>query len=661
MRMPIPVSRAVLALAALVAAAPCVSAAETDSPTARNTTSIAIALATPDNVPVKSSFDASSSTIVIRFPRRRVTASLPERVSVASGAIQAIEADYGAGRSGQSGRFVNSVRIILNGAFPYRVRSEAGRVVVEIDHPLTVGGASMEVGMGSGQVVRNAPAASVSARFRAMQEALARARPVSVTIPIPPSPELMDGTAPADADMGAASADAPPAAPAAPSRPAVPAAALILLSSLTLAAAGTWWLVQRPLERAGIGHSIRLPSGVLLIDQLVWKAFERQHYQLIEEHELTHPPLGTLRIIAKDGAKSALLFVAAGRFFEKQTVERFVKAMRESRVERGFLAASGSFTIPAQRVAKERGITLIGRDELVELLSMGAGSEYFSRQLEQSRVQLEEARHTARQYSVELDILRRQRNEASWHLGEERTKSAALETRLEELAEEVRKYEADLQRWEAEAESLRKQWDESQWYLGEARQRNQYMESQVESFQELTRRVEAIERERDEALGALAGERAKETAFAWRVEELERELEAARARSVMLETSLARLQEDLSTYRTLGDRRQTGRVLIPEGTVELTNGNHHNGAAMLYDVSETGVGLESEGALPDKTPVRLRVCVAGRKAFEASGRVVWQRPHGSSGRYRSGCRLTRPAAATRAALAALLNQAPSGA
>jgi hypothetical protein len=246
-------------------------------------------------------------------------------------------------------------------------------------------------------------------------------------------------------------------------------------------------------------------------------------------------------------------------------------------------------------------------------------------------------------------------------LGEERTKSAALEARLEELTQDVRKYEADLQRWEAETESLRKEWEESQWYLGEARQRNHYMDGQLQSLQDLTRRVEEIELERDQALELLAAERAKETPFAGRVEELERELEAAKARSLVLETSLARLQEDLSTYRTLGDRRQTGRVLIPEGTVEITNGNSHKGAAMLYDVSESGVGLETEGALPGKAPVRLRVRVPGRKPFEASGRIVWQRPQGSNGRYRSGFRLTRPAAATRAALAALLHQAPSGA
>jgi hypothetical protein len=651
-----------LAVSAVLAAAPFASGAETDSPTARNTTTIAITLATADTVPVKSSFNASRTTIHIRFPRRRVTALLPERVSVASGAIQAIEADYGDGGPSETGRFVDAIRIILNGAFPHRVRSEPGRVVVDIDHPISVGGASMEVGMGSGQIVRNAHAATVSARFRAMQEALALARPLSLVVTAPPSPAAQEASPQADPAPAPPALSAQPLPPERPSpRPAVPAAGLALFAGLTLAAAGTWWLVQRPLEQVSAGQNFRLPSGVMLIDQLVWKAFARQNYRLVEERELTHPPLGTLRIIEKDGAKSALLFVGAGRFFEKQTVERFIKAMREARVERGFLAASGSFTIPAQRVAKDRGITLIGRDELVELLSMGAGNEYFSRQLEQSRAQLEDARHAAQQHAAELDILRQQRNEASWHLGEERAKSAALEARLQGLTEDVRKYEADLQRWEAEADSLRKQWEESQWYLGEARQRNRHLDGQIASFQDLARRADAVERERDEALAQLTDERAKQTPLAARLEELERELDASKARSLILETSLNRLQEDLVAYQSLGDRRQAGRVQIPEGTVEVTNGNHHNGAAMLYDVSEAGVGLETDEALPEKTPVRLRVSVQGNTSFEARGRIVWQRLDGTNGRYRSGCRLTRPAAATRAALAALLNQAPSGA
>jgi hypothetical protein len=377
------------------------------------------------------------------------------------------------------------------------------------------------------------------------------------------------------------------------------------------------------------------------------------------ETELTQPPLGTLRIITKDGAKTALLFVGSGRFFEKQTVERFIRAMREARVERGFLAASGSFTVPAQRVAKEHQITLIGRDQLVELLSMGAGSEYFTTQLEQSHARLEEAKDTLRQYAAELDTLRRQRNEASWHLGEERARSAKLEAQLEELAQQIRRYEADIQRSEQEAAALRKQWEESQWFLGEARERGRYLEAQVASLQELATRIEAVERERDGAAQSLGEERTKHASLAVRVDELQRQLDEAMQRSRQLDASLTRLQDELAVYRTLGERRHAGRVRIPEASVELVNGgNEPAAAASLCDLSATGLGLETNHGLPERTPIRVRVRVPGREPFEARARFVWQRPQGSGGRYRSGCRFMRPPAATRAALQELSTQAP---
>ena len=647
-------------------------AAETADPIQRSTTRIAIALDTADRVPVRTSFESFPPTVEIRFPRRRVTASLPERVAVAGGAVQAIEARYDAAGRGETARFIQSLRVVLTGPFVYRVESEPGRVVIEIDHPASVRGASMEVGMGSGTVVRSAPVGTVSERFRAMQEALARARPAAITMQwdgsngdsavqrgtgarvLAPSPA-------ASSQMKDARGTVAPPARASSGSGAFPVFGVALLVGLTLAgAAGSWRLIQRQAaaaRAAAEGRNVRLPSGVLLIDQLVWKAFERQGYQLLMETELTQPPLGTLRILAKDELKTALLFVGSGRFFEKQTVERFIRAMREAHVEQGWLAASGSFTVPAQRVAKEHRITLIGRDQLVELLSMGAGSEYFSRQLEQSHAHLEEAKDTLRQYAAELDTLRRQRNEASWHLGEERAKSATLEAALEALGRQVSGYEAQIQRWEQEAVTLRKQWEESQWFLGEARERSRYLDTQVASLQALAKQVEAVERERSDAVQSLGEERAKHASLAGRLDELQRELEQAMQRSGELEASLARVQDELAVYRTLGERRRAGRIRTPKASVELVSGGKTPAAAAwLCDLSATGLGLETDRELPQRTPIRVRVRVPGREPLETGARFVWQRPHGSDGRHRSGCRFIRPPAETRAALQELVSQ-----
>lgn len=663
-------SCAILCVSWLFLLAPSGLAAETADPVERSTTRIAITLDTADPVPVRTSFESSPPTVVIRFPRRRVTASLPERVAVASGAVQAIEARYDAAGRGEAARSLQSLRFVLAGPFAYRVESEPGRVVIAIDHPASVRTTSMDIGMGSGKIVRSASIGTVSERFRAMQEALARARPTAITMQWDGSSgesAVQRGTgahvlAPAIAASsemkGARGTVAPPAHTASGSG-AFPVFGVALLVGLTLAgAAGSWWLIQRQAaaaRAAAEGRNVRLPSGVLLIDQLVWKAFERQGYQLMMETEITQPPLGTLRILAKDELQAALLFVGSGRFFEKQTVERFIRAMREAHVEQGFLAASGSFTVPAQRTAKEHRITLIGRDQLVELLSMGAGSEYFSRQLEQNRAHLEEAKDALREHAAELDTLRRQRNEASWHLGEERATSAALEAKLEELGRQVSGYEAQIQRWEQEAVTLRKQWEESQWFLGEARERGRYLETQVASLQELAKRIEAVERERDGAVQSFGEERAKHASLAERLDELQRERDAAMQRSGELEASLARLQEELTVYRTFGERRRAGRVRIPEASVELVNGGKTPAAAAwLCDLSATGFGLETDRELPQRPPIRVRLRVPGREPLEARARFIWRQPQGSDGRYRSGCRFIKPTAETRAALQELI-------
>ena len=279
-----------------------------------------------------------------------------------------------------------------------------------------------------------------------------------------------------------------------------------------------------------------------------------------------HQPLqGVLRVVSKDGAQAALLCVGNGAFFEKRTVERFLRIMREAKVEQGFLVAAGSFTIPAQRLAKERRITLIGREQLVELVSAGAAGEYITKQLEQQQTRLEEAQETLRQYAGELDTLRRQRNEASWYLGEERAKTSTLEAQLVELGQQLRHHEAELQRWEQAASTLRKQWEESQWYLGEAKARIRHLETQRETLDRS-------------------------------VADFQQRFEDASSRERQFQEALSRLTQELNALRTYGERRAHARTQVPHAIVEL-----HDGAAedpffsgTPRNLSRAGFGLETD-------------------------------------------------------------------
>jgi len=401
---------------------------------------------------------------------------------------------------------------------------------------------------------------------------------------------------------------------------------------------------------------------VALIDELVWQAFERQGYQLVNAVELAHPS-GTLRVIAKEGMKAALLFVWNGLFFEKRTVEQFVSAMRQVNIELGFLVASGSFTVPAQRTAKEHHVTLIGRDQLMELLSAGAMSEYFTKQLEQAQTRLGEAKETLRQYANQLDTLRRQRNEASWYLGEERTNTERSETQLAELSQQLRHHEMEIERWQQEADALRKGWDESQWYLGESRARVQYLESQLTALQEVAKRVEPAERARDEANWYLGEERVKRHAFEERHAQLESALKESVAQEHTLAQALDYLKRELSAIRSYGERRGVMRRWIPQAVIELRDGQDEEEpmtGGVLRDLSASGIGLETEDEIPLPGPFRIRLSLPGvGEPIESTARVIWQQASGHPPRYQSGCELVDLPDTSRALIEQVIEKVPS--
>lgn len=677
-------------LAGLWALAPHGFTAETADPIEMTKTVMTVTVDSDEPLDIRTSFQDRPPAITLTFPKRRVVGSLPERSTVAKGVIQSIVARYDRSffRPGaRSQRFLQALQIELSAPYAYRVRPEPGRVVVEIDHPASVSSASVEVGLRGGTVIGGIGRNVVSQRFQAMQEALAQATPTLWTFQLDPEVPDSPGAAaratsvppgssaiPREADPSArqAQADAPPeprASTPSRSRPWTSQPswwALLILAVAVAAAMGSWWFSRgRPfavLARSGPppAGSARLAAGIVLIDQLIWRAFERQGYQFVLETALADPAPGTLRVMMKDGVKSALLFIGQGPFFEKQTVERVADTMQAFGAEQGFLAAAGSFTVPAQRVAAQRRVTLIGREQLTELLSLGAGSEYFTKQLEQSHARLEEAKETLRQYAQEVDTLRRQRNEASWYLGEEREKTARLETQLHEVNQQMRHHEAEIHRWEQEAARLRRQWEESQWYLGEAVARVRHLESQLGRLQEMAARAESAERGQETLQSDLAKERERSRALEEPLAVLQRNLEESAKRELALQLALDQLKEEFRSLRVSGERRSAARADIPRTSVELHNGDEQpmfSGAP--HDVSRTGVGLQTDQELPVRASIRIRLNLPGREPIESKGRVVWQRAEGVPLRYRSGCRLLRVSAATRALIGKLVEESLS--
>lgn len=660
------------------------SAVET-SPLAMRKTVVIVKLDSEEPLAIRTTFHERPPTIVVQFPQRRVLGTLPERAATSQGVIQTLWAQYDRREGGRSGakRFLRALRIILRARYPYRVRSEPGRVIVEIDHPASVGSESVEMGLQGATVVTGFGERGVSERFRAMQEAMAQAMPIPWTLQLDPrAPGL-----PLEAVAGAARAT-PAAAreavhvgqPSGPPRTMpVPSphqegsvtsavSGVVVVLTLTCAAGVTAWLVW-PTSPIGSllrrhltlrGERGRVSSGLALIDQLVWRAFERQGYTCDARKELVQPFAGTLRVITKGDSKAALLCVGNGPFFEKQTMEQVVRVLRHTDVEQAFLATSGSLTIPAQRLAKSHRVTLIGRDQLMELLSHGATSEYVARQLEQYRARLEELQATLRQHADELEVMRRQRNEASWLLGEERTTSAQLEAQLEQLRGELRRqYEAELAQWEREVSLLRTRWEESQWYLGESRARGRHLEAQLASVQDGVKRLEEAEHQRDETGVSLGEERANREALGFQLAQLQRALTDTSQRWQGVQDASHRLQQELQALRTHGERRRHARVKVRQASIELYGRkNEPPTVGALRDVSRAGISLETDQALPPSDLVHLRLQVPGEAPIESKARCRWRRSEGQPLRSCAGYRLSSMPASMRTLLERLVETAP---
>ena len=384
------------------------------------------------------------------------------------------------------------------------------------------------------------------------------------------------------------------------------------------------WRRRRRLSRAAAGEPlVPVPASIRIIDQLVWRVFERRGYQLIQMVELGEP-LGLMRLMSREGRKAALLCMGNGAFFEKTAVEQFIQASRRAQAEHGFLVTPGSFTIPAQRVAKEHEILLIGREQLIELLSEGAMSEAYAKQLYQLRAKLEEAKQTLSQYAAQLDTIRRQRNEASWFLGEERANHAKLEAQAGELTQLVAHWQAQADQWQQAADAAKKQWEESQWYLGEARAA-----------------LEALQQESQPLRDRLAQSQQA-------LEDLQRRLDAERAHRQIVETQLAAVSSNG------GERRQHTRLFRADIAVEA----HRDDGEVVFrgisrDLSLTGIGFvgadEPPADLPD--PLRLRLHIPGaERPLEATGRLIWHRRDVASGRTASGCEWLKIPAEFREAL-----------
>ena len=636
--------------------------AETTTPPRMTRTTVVLTLDTTETISAVPRMAQRPPSIVVEFPDRKVSGSLPDEQVVEQGAIQAIRTRYypRAPRGGE--RFIQSVQIIMRAPFSSTVRNEPGRIIVEIEHPTSVRSGTMELALRNRTLITTGSRAGVSARFQAMQTALEYAAPVPITAGLPAAAApTAAAPAPAMAPQSAGrSTDAPTSRiPKEFGWPWLAVAMLAAVMGWTIgrSARGRQGRLPAPSPEA----AARLPSGIGLIDHLIWQAFEHGGFRLEKLIEVAQPR-ALLRLATKDDAPVAILFVWSGQFFEKRTVEQFLGILRDLQVTQGILVGSGAFTVPAQRLAEEHQIRLVGRDQVLELLGASAATEHFAQQLSEAHARLEAAKEAIRRSAAELETLRRQRNEASWYLGEERAKAVQAETQIAELQRQVTQYQADVQRWEDEALRLRRQWDESEWFLGEARSRMRYLETQLAGVEAMVARADQAERERDQANWHLGEERMARQALEARLQELTTSLSQASTRERTLEDTISHLREELASLIAERERRVSLRRPMPHVFVELWNGRK-TATRPLYagvprDLSQQGFGLTTEEPLPRGRRLRMRLTVPGsEQPLESTVRLVWQRKDGRPARYRSGFVMPEPTDTLRSRLHDLLEVA----
>ncbi len=663
-------------------AAPMTWAAETQASDLA-TTKLVVKLATEEVLPVRSRTENEPPTIVLEFPPKRIAGALPERSSIPQGAIQEIQTVYAASRPADPTRWIREVRIQLRGPYQSMVRSEPGRIVVEIQHPAAIAGEAMELGLAGGIGLAGMATPTFSERFHAMQEALETAAP-STTWTFGSVREAVadamrspwEAARPSGGEAGGGIK--PSAAPATPAPASDRSAPWVSLGWwIALAITGTAVAVERRLKRLPririVERGRKASASLRLIDQLVWRAFERQGYQLLQTIDSTGLP-GTLRLLTKDQQSVALLCIGDAAFCEKGVVEQFVASLRKIRAPQGYLVAPSSFTVPAQRYAKENQITLIGRDQVVELLSDGAVGEHFAQQLELAQQQLEEARETLAQSTEQLEAMRQQRNESSWFLGEERTKNAKLEAQLTEVSEQLSQLKSQAEQWREEASEARKQWEESQWYLGEAKALSSHIEEQLRTLADANRRLEERITELERSLQQSQRQRDESRAS---LEALRPVYETLRTQVHQLTDQLSLTHEDLESAQQLGsaeaaaqpseatgrDRRQAPRIQRQDVTIEVRGAKGKPVFRGLpRNLCQAGFGFDVDRSIEHLGDSPFRVAFylpRRRRPVTVNSRLVWQQRDEQTEHYVGGCAFVDLPPTTRKALERALLETPT--
>jgi len=79
----------------------------------------------------------------------------------------------------------------------------------------------------------------------------------------------------------------------------------------------------------------------------------------------------------------------------------------------------------------------------------------------------------------QVELLKKELQEAQWYLGEERSRKEQAENKVRELEHRCADLEQQVHHLRSHGANLQKELQDTQWYLGEERARRQFLESQA--------------------------------------------------------------------------------------------------------------------------------------------------------------------------------------
>lgn len=441
--------------------------------------------------------------IVIEFRSRNVRAQLEPLVAVNSGLIKEIQSDYyPPGR-----RALKSLTLTLIQPAAYTIAQQANQIVVDIETPASVLPGRMAVGRGVTVLGIEAKETLIQ-RLKVMEGALRQAGPTTSPVASMPKPVVV--TKPVEIPQPIVQPTPAPTPVSRKGRGGFWYGLLVGIAGSLIGLAG-WrrWRRKAVVSPRGPAEVVPMAQSASVYEQLILKAAQRQGQKLISSKAIEG--LGAIWIVEKDGARHGVLCLTNGEFFERKVLEQFLDALKQETLPSGTVMALGAFTAPAQAFAKECGIALVAREEVLRMINA---------ELKGPVLEPEAAAGLAR---------------LEGELAQARERIGHLEQELSTHAEFKGKVKTELEAWEKEVETLKKKSLESEWYLGEERAKRQALEQQVA---ELTKQLAA----KDELYTKLTQEADQLKAKSAEVDE---RLAAEQEKRTQLETQIAQLEEQL--------------------------------------------------------------------------------------------------------------------